>query len=37
MRRMRVLMWGLLFLVDPAGWHPFRQPVGVDVASPAFL
>jgi hypothetical protein len=28
---------GLLILVDPAGWDPFRQPVGVDAAAPAFL
>jgi hypothetical protein len=28
---------GLLVLVDPAGWDPFGEPVGVDAAGPAFL
>ena len=28
---------GLLMLVDPAGWDPFGEPVGVDVAGPPFL
>ncbi len=28
---------GLLILVDPAGWDPFGEPVGVDAAGPAFL
>jgi len=28
---------GLLMLVDPAGWDPFGEPVGVDAAGPAFL
>jgi hypothetical protein len=28
---------GLLILVDPAGWDPFGEPVGVDATGPAFL
>jgi hypothetical protein len=28
---------GVLIVVDPAGWDPFREPVGVDAAGPAFL
>ena len=28
---------GLLVLVDPAGWDPFGEPVGVDAAGPPFL
>jgi hypothetical protein len=28
---------GLLMLVDPSGWDPFRKPVGVEPAGPAFL
>ena len=28
---------GLLMLVDPAGWDPFGEPVGVELAGPAFL
>jgi hypothetical protein len=28
---------GLLMLVDPSGWDPFGEPVGVDAAAPAFL
>ena len=28
---------GLLILVDPSGWDPFGEPVGVDAAGPAFL
>ena len=28
---------GVLILVDPAGWDPFGEPVGVDAAGPAFL
>ena len=28
---------GLLMLVDPAGWDPFGEPVGVELAAPAFL
>ena len=28
---------GLLILVDPAGWDPFGEPVGVEPAGPAFL
>jgi hypothetical protein len=28
---------GLLILVDPSGWDPFGESVGVDAASPAFL
>ena len=28
---------GLLMLVDPAGWDPFRKPVDIHVAGPAFL
>ena len=28
---------GLLMLVDPAGWDPFGEPVGVDAAGPPFL
>jgi len=28
---------GLLILVDPAGWNPFRQPLSIDAAAPAFL
>jgi len=27
----------LLILVDPAGWDPFGEPVGVDAAAPALL
>ena len=27
---------GLLMLVDPSGWDPFGEPVGVDAAGPAF-
>jgi hypothetical protein len=27
----------LLVLVDPPGWYPFGQAVGVDAAGPAFL
>jgi hypothetical protein len=27
----------LLILVDPAGWDPFGEPVGVDATGPAFL
>ena len=28
---------GLLILVDPAGWDPFRKPVDIELAAPAFL
>jgi hypothetical protein len=28
---------GLLMLVDPAGWDPFGEPVGVEPAGPPFL
>ena len=28
---------GLLMLVDPAGWDPFRKPVDIELAAPAFL
>ena len=28
---------GLLILVDPSGWYPFGEPVGVDATGPAFL
>ena len=28
---------GLLIVVDPAGWDPFRQALSVDAAGPAFL
>jgi len=28
---------GLLMLVDPSGWDPFRKPVDIHVAGPAFL
>ena len=28
---------GLLILVDPSGWYPFGESVGVDAASSAFL
>ena len=28
---------GLLIVVDPSGWDPFGEPVGVDPAGPAFL
>ena len=28
---------GLLMLVDPAGWDPFRKPVDIHVAGPPFL
>ncbi|HEX7211616.1 MAG TPA: hypothetical protein VF241_11900, partial [Propionibacteriaceae bacterium] len=28
---------GVLILVDPLGWDPFGEPVGVDAAGPAFL
>jgi hypothetical protein len=28
---------GLLMLVDPSGWDPFGEPVGVEPAAPAFL
>jgi hypothetical protein len=28
---------GLLMLVDPSGWDPFGEPVGVDAAGPPFL
>jgi hypothetical protein len=28
---------GSLLLVDPPGWYPFGQTVGVDAAGPAFL
>ena len=28
---------GLLILVDPAGWDPFRQSLSIDAAAPAFL
>jgi hypothetical protein len=28
---------GLLILVDPSGWDPFGEPVGVDATGPAFL
>src|SRR6476619_2849756 len=28
---------GLLILVDPSGWYPFGESVGVDAAGPAFL
>ena len=28
---------GLLMLVDPAGWDPFRKPVDIHVAGPSFL
>ena len=28
---------GLLILVDPPGWDPFGEPVGVDATGPAFL
>ena len=28
---------GLLMLVDPSGWDPFRKPVDIHVAGPPFL
>ena len=28
---------GLLMLVDPAGWDPFRKAVDIHVAGPPFL
>ena len=28
---------GSLILVDPSGWDPFRKPVSIDAAGPAFL
>ena len=28
---------GLLMLVDPSWWDPFGEPVGVELAAPAFL
>jgi hypothetical protein len=28
---------GLLILVDPPLWDPFRQPLSIDAAAPAFL
>src|SRR6185312_6810722 len=28
---------GLLMLVDPSGWDPFGEPVGVDAAALAFF
>ena len=28
---------GLLILVDPPRWDPFRQPLSIDAAAPAFL
>ena len=28
---------GLLIVVDPSGWDPFGEPVGVEPAGPAFL
>ena len=28
---------GVLILVDPAGWDPFREPIGIEPAAPAFL
>ena len=28
---------GLLILVDPPWWDPFRQPLSIDAAAPAFL
>ena len=28
---------GLLMLVDPAGRDPFRKPVDIELAAPAFL